>query len=78
MDELGFMEENAFIFQEKAFQCLDSEVVVFGVIKPIRNNFLQKIRDGADLTVIQIQPENRENVHQKLVEDIQRLLIRGI
>jgi nucleoside-triphosphatase len=78
LDELGFMEENAFIFQEKVIQCLDSRAIVFGVIKPIRNNFLQKIRDRADVTVMQILPENRENIHQKLVEDIQHLLIRGI
>lgn len=74
MDELGFMEENAFIFQEKVFQCLDAEVLVFGVIKPVSNNFLQKIRERSDVVIIELTPDNQENIYQILVDDIQRLL----
>lgn len=74
MDELGFMEEKAYIFQKMVFQCLDAGAIVLGVIKPIRNHFLDKIRERSDVVVVEIQMENRDNIYWKLVDDICRLL----
>ncbi len=74
MDELGFMEENAFVFQHTVFRCLAAEAIVLGVIKPIRTDFLQKIRERSDVVVIEIQLENRDKIYQKLAEDIEKLL----
>ncbi|MBN2088181.1 hypothetical protein JW964_01130 [candidate division KSB1 bacterium] len=74
MDELGFMEENAFIFQEMVIQCLDAETLVLGVMKPIRTDFFQKIRERSDVEVIEVQSDNRDLLYQKLVKKIQPFL----
>jgi nucleoside-triphosphatase len=70
MDELGFMEAEAFAFQQAVFDALDGDIPVLGVIKPARaridTQFLRNIRARPDVRIIELAPDNREAVLETL------------
>lgn len=68
MDELGFMERVAWNFQRAVMDCLESEVPVRGVIKPLSVPFLNKIRARKDVTIITVTTDNRELLYPELFE----------
>ncbi|MGB9695327.1 MAG: nucleoside-triphosphatase, partial [Caldisericaceae bacterium] len=68
MDELGFLESEAFNFKDKVFDVLKSEKAVIGCIKLERNAFLDKVADMA--TVIEVNTANRDF----LPEEIRRMI----
>jgi len=74
IDELGFMESQAFEFQQAVFECLDSSQIVCGVIKQKANPFLQKITDRSDVLISQVTTENRASLVDYLVKQIQVVL----
>jgi nucleoside-triphosphatase len=59
MDELGFMENEAFVFQESVLNCLRGEVPVLGVIKPRSTPFLDAVRAVPNVNVFTVNAENR-------------------
>ena len=62
MDELGFMEKDATIFQAEVFKCLDSETPVLGVLKEGSMPFLDAISEREDVVVIEVTNNNRDQV----------------
>lgn len=70
LDELGFLESKANVFQEAVFKSLNSNCIVLGVIKPRDIPFLNKIRNREDTVIIEVTKENRDN----LLEDILDLI----
>jgi nucleoside-triphosphatase len=68
MDELGFMENDAPLFQEEVLRCLDSDIPVLGVVKPerVQTPFLCKVRGHESVRVIPVTEENREAVFQEI------------
>ena len=68
MDELGFMENEAIVFQEEVFRCLDSETPVLGVLKAVSTPFLDAIRARDDVREIEVTTENREMVFDELLK----------
>lgn len=68
MDELGFFEAKAPLFQQSVFACLDSAQPVFGVIKPRSNNFLDKIRRRNDINIFPITIKNRDKQYRLIKE----------
>lgn len=67
MDELGFLENEALNFKKHVKYCLDSDILVIGVIKPLNTPFLDSIRSREDVKVIEVKPENREKVYEELL-----------
>ena len=62
MDELGFFENEASIFQTEVMNCLASDIPVLGVIKPMSTEFLDKIRALPNITIIEVTVDNREKI----------------
>lgn len=66
MDELGFFEEKAYLFQKTVYECLDSEIPVLGVIKKANSGFLNKLRQRKDLEIFEVNEENRDEMPNKI------------
>ena len=59
MDELGFLESEAFAFQKKILEILDGDTPVIGVIKPRSSDFLDLVRKHPRVEILEVTPENR-------------------
>jgi len=66
MDELGFMESDAFEFQKMVMNILDGEIPVFGVIKPRQTSFLDHIRERDDVRIIEVTTDNRDDMADEI------------
>jgi nucleoside-triphosphatase len=60
MDELGFMEKDAQVFQQEVLNRLDGDIPILGVIKPKNTPFLDSIRAHKNVSTIEVTVENRE------------------
>ena len=74
MDELGFMENEAHVFQQKVLEILDGNIPVLGVIKPQSFPFLDKVRNHPKVKVLDITTENREEKFCELLSVIKNNL----
>ena len=66
MDELGFLESMALDFQRSVLRHLSGNVPVLGVIKPARTEFLDAIRSHPNVEVLEVTPENRDEILKSL------------
>lgn len=64
MDELGFMETDAILFQKAVMESLGNDIPVLGVIKKADSDFLSEIRKRADVKVIDLDLCNRKYVEE--------------
>ena len=62
MDELGFMESDAPLFQQAVLDVLSSPVSVLGVVKPARTPFLDRVRACPNCAIFQVAPDNRDQL----------------
>jgi nucleoside-triphosphatase len=66
MDELGFMEAEAHVFQEAVLSLLDGETPVLGVVKPpdapAKVAFLEAVRGRRNMRLFTLTRENREEM----------------
>ena len=62
MDELGFLEKNAFVFQEAVLKALDGKLPVLAAIKDKDNDFLLKVAAHPRCEVFDITKENRDEL----------------
>ena len=62
MDELGFMESQAKIFQNAVMQHVSGLVPILGVIKPAQTEFLNVIRSFSNVKVCEVTVDNRETI----------------
>ena len=67
MDELGFLENEAFAFQGEVFKCLECGIPVLGVLKAVSTPFLDTIRVRPDVRILEVTPENRERIFWELM-----------
>lgn len=70
MDELGFFESKAYIFQQKIHEIIESEKKVLGIIKPQQTTFMNSIRRRKDVTIVEITRQNRNYIPTKLYNKI--------
>ena len=61
MDELGFLENDATNFKNMVFKVLESDKLVFCVIKAERNDFLEAVSKKVD-RIFAIDKENRDEI----------------
>jgi nucleoside-triphosphatase len=61
MDELGFLENDAMNFKNMVFKVLESDKLVFCVIKAERNDFLETVSNKMD-RIFTIDRENRDKI----------------
>lgn len=62
MDELGFLENEAELFQGAVFRTLEADVPVLGVLKKKASPFLDRIRSLPGVRIIEVTPENRDSL----------------
>lgn len=74
MDELGFFEKDAALFQQAVFSVIDSDTPVLGVIKPKHTPFLDRVRNHPKTQVIEITRENREDMYPVVLELVKKTL----
>ena len=61
MDELGFLENDATNFKNMVFKVLESDKLVFCVIKAEKNDFLEAVSKKVD-RIFAIDKENRDEI----------------
>ena len=69
MDELGFIESKAAEFQKAVMRRISGSVPVLGIIKPLRTEFLDRIRANPNVVVREVTVENRDDVLSWLLEN---------
>jgi nucleoside-triphosphatase THEP1/ubiquinone/menaquinone biosynthesis C-methylase UbiE len=74
MDELGFFEDNAALFQNKVLEILDSDTPVLGVLKKKETPFLSSIRNRDDVSIFTVSQDNRDRIFPIVMEKLQKLL----
>lgn len=72
LDELGIMENDALIFQNRVLDVLKKDVSVIGVIKSRSTPFLDSVRALVWPHVYEVTPENRDELFFKLAKDISK------
>ena len=68
LDELGFFESKAENFKEKVIEVLESDNRVIGVLKKKNTDFLNSIKERADVCVIDVDIENRSYIEEKITK----------
>ncbi|NLM51887.1 MAG: methyltransferase domain-containing protein [Firmicutes bacterium] len=77
MDELGFFENDAKLFQKHVFAVLASPIPVLGVLKKKRTPFLDQIRKRSDVKVFEVTRENRDRMYEQIYEEVLQLIGLG-
>ena len=67
LDELGCAENNMNMFTSKVFQLLNSNKIVFGVLKDNNCKFLNDIKSRDDVVIIEITEENRDYISKEII-----------
>lgn len=68
MDELGFMENQAYRFQEKVMHLLEQNVPILGVIKQADTPFLNRVRDHKNVVIWEVKESNRSEIEEKVIK----------
>jgi nucleoside-triphosphatase len=55
LDEIGYLEREAYKFKDEIIKCLDSNKFVIGVLRKMDDKFLNYIKDRKDTLVIDIE-----------------------
>lgn len=66
MDELGFFESDALIFQKTVHECLDFAIPVLGVLKDKSTIFLDSVRSRDDTSILTLYETDRESTYTQL------------
>lgn len=74
LDELGCSESDIIAFTSKVFQLLDSEKIVFGVLKDDDCRFLNDIKSRNDITIVTITKENRNYVLEEIIDILEKFI----
>ncbi|MEG1524206.1 MAG: nucleoside-triphosphatase [Clostridia bacterium] len=74
MDELGFMENDALIFQHAVLKLLDSDTPVLAAIKNKRTPFLEAVRTHRNVQVYNLTIDNRDAIRRALLPLMRNLL----
>jgi nucleoside-triphosphatase len=67
IDEVGKMECFSEAFREALLKALDSPNVVLGTVAARGTNFIETIKRRPDVTILEVNFRNRNDLHEKLV-----------
>lgn len=68
MDEIGFMEAGALLFQQRVLDILDGDLDVLGAIKSAPDEFMQKIYCYPAVRLFEVTEESRNGVFRNITE----------
>lgn len=72
MDEIGFLESRAEKFTGEVFKILDSDKVVFGLIKGRDCEYINRICSREDTIILKVTEENAAEVKHKTIEILKK------
>ena len=72
MDELGFLENDAKVFQSAVLCALDGDTPVLTAVKPKDTPFLRAVRGHENAELVFIDEQNRDALLEKLLPHILR------
>ena len=72
MDELGFLENDAKVFQSAVLCALDGDMPVLAAVKPKDTPFLRAVRGHENAELVFIDEQNRDALLEKLLPHILR------
>ena len=72
MDELGFLENDARVFQSAVLCALDGDTPVLAAVKPKDTPFLRAVRGHENAELVFIDEQNRDALLEKLLPHILR------
>lgn len=73
LDEIGKMECFSPIFIDAAIRALDSPNIVVGTITLGGTDFIQQIKNRPDLEILEVTPENRDELPQLILQRVKAL-----
>ena len=76
LDEIGKMECFSEKFCEAASKALDAPNVVLGTIAVGGTDFIKKVKERKDIKIYEVTAQNRNELPEQLIEEIERLLER--
>lgn len=65
MDEIGFLEDDAYQYQSRILDLLNQEIMILGVIKKKETPFISTIARHRKSIVIEVNENNREEAYFK-------------
>lgn len=74
MDELGFFENEAYMFQDAVRKVLDSNIPVLGVLRKKSTPFLDSIASRGDVELLTVLPSRRNKAYCKLKIKLEKIL----
>lgn len=72
MDELGFFEKDALLFQDAVFSLLNGSVPILGVVRDRRAPFLDSVRSHPNVTIIRVTLENRDLLYPTIFSELKK------
>ena len=75
MDELGFLESEAYAFQNAVFERIAGDAPILGVIRSRQTAFLDALRSHPDVETRDVTAENRDAVLNWLLSKRERSLL---
>ena len=67
IDELGFLESGAHIFQQAVMKRLAGEIPILGIVRAMQTEFLDTVRAHRNVVVLEVTAKNREEVLERLL-----------
>ncbi len=72
IDEIGPMEIRSAIFRDAVSEALDSNVPILATISARSLPFADAIKKRSDVTVIEVRPDNREQLVSELTDQVKK------
>ena len=73
IDEIGFLENEAKVFQEKVFEILESENPVVMIIKQrMQFSFLKRLKEFPGIEYIELTLDNRDEVCDHIIKELKK------
>lgn len=76
MDELGFLEKDATLFQNVVLKYIDEDIPILGVVKEAPIPWLNSIKFHPKVELVNITIENRNTIVPIIVEKLKSTLIK--
>lgn len=76
LDELGCAENDINIFTSEVFELLNSEKIVFGILKDDNCKFLDDIKSRDDVITIRITEKNRDYILEEIVNILESFIYK--
>lgn len=73
MDECGYLERKALLFQDEVLRCLDGETPVLGVVRLREGSWTEKIKNHPRVKVLTVTEETRDSLPQLIFAHYQHL-----